>query len=147
VYLTCFAEAHWLVAVHFWKAATDTPKVLRKEEVHTTTTQRVVYWTGITLCAIIPIAVGYFSSICDWMVIHGQLTSTTKILASATFVVAMLMLIVISVVETTSLILIHRFMKTVHQNQRISMKAFLIHAAAFAAFLVSALIFILARTL
>jgi hypothetical protein len=67
-------------------------------------------------------------------------------MASASDTVMQAFLIVIGVVAITSVILINRFMKTVPKNQRISIRALLVHAGAFGLFLVSILIYAVAWT-
>jgi hypothetical protein len=58
----CFYESHWLLAMHYWKTATNTPKVLRKEHFEPTSTQKAVYWIGVALSAVTPAAADYFNA-------------------------------------------------------------------------------------
>jgi hypothetical protein len=81
-----------------------------------------------------------------WMTYHGQLTETIEVVASVSAAVDMLIWIVIGVVSIVSVIWINGFMKTLPRNERISVKALLIHAGAFGLFLVSVLIFTIAWT-
>jgi hypothetical protein len=57
--------------MNYWKTANNTPKVLRKEKIEPSSTQRVVYWTGIALCAILPVVECVFNSKYYWLAYHG----------------------------------------------------------------------------
>lgn len=81
------------------------------------------------------------------MFYHGNSTELIEILASASLAAVMIFLIVIGVVAIVSLILIRRFMQTLPRNQRISIKALLIHAGAFGLFLVSELMYTIVWTI
>jgi hypothetical protein len=145
VYWVGFFESHWLIAIHYWKTATNTPKVLRKEKTESTTrSQKFVTWIGITVCAVLPIAASYYNAKDTWQDLHGKLTKSTEIMAAVAYGVEMITLIVIGVISIASVLLIRRFMQAQPRSQGMSIKALLIHAGAFGLFLVSVMIFTIA---
>jgi len=53
-----FGEAHWILAMHYYKTATNVPRVLRREMIVPSKTLVVMYWIGVALCAILPTVMG-----------------------------------------------------------------------------------------
>jgi hypothetical protein len=137
-----FTEAHWLLAIHYWKTATYTPKILRKEPVVPSHMFKAVWWIGVAVSALTPVINEYFEAKLDWFDFYGRDTKALVIWSSVAAAVSQLWLVLIGVLSILSVILINRFMQTLPLHKRIDVKALLIHAGAFGLYLVSVLIFL-----
>lgn len=53
-----FGEAHWILAMHYYKTAVNVPRVLQGMAVTADSGQVRTYWTGIVVSAVLPLFMG-----------------------------------------------------------------------------------------
>lgn len=62
MFLLCFAEAHWILAMIYYDLSTQTKNIEEEEPIETSSRWSCLNVTGITVCALIPLAYAYFNA-------------------------------------------------------------------------------------
>jgi len=120
--------------MHYWVTAVYTPKVIRKVKVKSTWCLTTVYWIGVIVSIVLPLVLGYYSSILVPAYWYDKTSPYTAVLIKLSTLSSEAVAVwtnVIGMVMIASVIKIYRFMRTLPRYQRIDVSSLLTHSGAF----------------
>ena len=105
-----FVEAHWLLAFQYLRFATHT-RVYANNEQKNRTSKRGLLWAGVFLCAIPPIAYGYFNAKQVKPQYEGGDNAKIELLAASSTAFLQILYITLGVFMIICLLVVSRNMK------------------------------------